>query len=56
MGLGLIISEVTDEKELIRLLAKFRLRSDLQASAKGITPNVVDGLMMRFYLYLKQSL
>jgi len=37
------ISQVTGTQELVRMLAKLRLRSDLEATAKGITEDVVDG-------------
>jgi len=37
------VSQVTGEKELTRMLAKLRLRSDLEANAKGVTEDIVDG-------------
>lgn len=37
------ISQVTGKPELVRMLAKLRLRSDPAAHAKGITEDVVDG-------------
>ncbi len=37
------ISRVMDARELTCMLAKLRLRSDLEANSKGITEDVVDG-------------
>lgn len=42
-GKDIDVSQVTGKKELVRMLAKLRLRSDLEAGSKGVTEDVVDG-------------
>jgi hypothetical protein len=42
-GQDLDISQVMGKNELVRMLAKLRLRSDPEASSKGVTEDVVDG-------------
>ncbi|MDX8404451.1 MAG: hypothetical protein R8K54_08610 [Mariprofundaceae bacterium] len=41
-GKYLDVSQVTGKKELVRMLAKLRLRSDLEANSKGITEDIFD--------------
>ena len=36
------VSQVTGKEELVRMLAKLRLRSDLEAGLKGMTEDMVD--------------
>jgi len=54
-GKDIDVSQVTGKKELVRMLAKLRLRSDLEAGSKGVTEDIVDGFSQEELSALPES-